>query len=167
VLHVQVKLPGVLAQAAFGLQFDPPVVHSLMSTQDVPLPFVSVYPVGHWQCATPETTTHVAFGSQLKEEHAALAWQSVPLPFTSTVFDGHLQVNEPGVFVHVATGSQLLMFGEHSFTSVHVTPLPVKPAVQAHVLLPTVFVQSAFALQPPLFVRHSFTSVHAVMPSPV
>jgi hypothetical protein len=44
--------------------------------------------------------------------------------------------------------------------SVHVTPLPVNPALQAHVLLPDVLVQVAFALHPPLFVAHSLMSVH-------
>ena len=44
--------------------------------------------------------------------------------------------------------------------SVQVTPLPVKPAWQAHVREPVVLVQVALALQPPLFVRHSLMSTH-------
>ena len=59
------------------------------------------------------------------------------------------------------------MFVWHSFTSVHVVPLPVNPLWQVHVgAAPTLFVQLAYALQPPLLVRHSFTSVH-VTPLPV
>lgn len=49
----------------------------------------------------------------------------------------------------------------HSSTSVHVTPSPMKPALQAQVREPTVFVHVAFALQPPFPVRHSFTSTQA------
>jgi hypothetical protein len=48
---------------------------------------------------------------------------------------------------------------------VQVTPLPVKPALHAHVKEPVVFVHVAFALQ--LFVPvHSFTSAQ-VTPLPV
>jgi hypothetical protein len=68
--------------------------------------------------------------------------------------------------VHVAFALHPPLFVRHSFTSPQVTPLPVKPALQAQVRLPTVFVHVAFALHPPLFVRHSFTSPQ-VNPSPV
>jgi hypothetical protein len=36
----------------------------------------------------------------------------------------HAQVNPPAVFVHVAFVLQLFVPFVHSFTSVHVTPLP-------------------------------------------
>jgi hypothetical protein len=76
----------------------------------------------------------------------------------------HAHVKEPGVFVQVAFALQLLIPAVHSFTSVQVTPLPVKPALHAHVNEPVVFTHVAFALQ--LFVPvHSFTSAQ-VTPLP-
>jgi len=75
-------------------------------------------------------------------------------------------VKLPGVFVHVALALQLSVFAVHSFTSVHVTPLPVNPGLHAQVNPPVVFVQMALALQLSVFAVHSFTSVH-VTPLPV
>jgi hypothetical protein len=49
--------------------------------------------------------------------------------------------------------------------SEQVTPSPVNPAWQAHVLDPVVFMQAAVELHPPLFVRHSLMSAQ-VRPSP-
>jgi hypothetical protein len=36
----------------------------------------------------------------------------------------HAHENPPAVFVHVAVAAQPPLFVAHSFTSVHVTPLP-------------------------------------------
>jgi hypothetical protein len=54
----------------------------------------------------------------------------------------------------------------HSFTSVHVIPLPWYPGLHAHEKLPGVLVHSAFAPQFAAPVVHSFTSVQSV-PVPV
>jgi hypothetical protein len=78
----------------------------------------------------------------------------------------HAHVKDPGVFVQVAFAWQLSVLAVHSFTSVQVTPLPVKPVLQAQVKLPRVFRQVAFALQLSVLVVHSSTSLQ-VNPSPV
>jgi len=75
-------------------------------------------------------------------------------------------VKPPTVFVQVAFTEQLPGFAVHSLTSLHVTPLPLYPALQAHVKLPDVFVQVAFGEQLPGFAVHSLTSVQ-LMPSPL
>jgi hypothetical protein len=54
----------VLVQVAFALQFAVFAVHSLMSTQDLPFPLGSVYPVPHWHRGPFWPTTQVALGSQ-------------------------------------------------------------------------------------------------------
>ena len=72
------------------------------------------------------------------------------------------------LFVHVAFGSHTAGVGKvnaHSFTSVHVTPSPMYPALQPHVNEPAVFVQNPFTLQLSEFAAHSSTSMH-VTPSP-
>ena len=77
-----------------------------------------------------------------------------------------VQVKLPGSLEQVAFGLQLSVFAVHSFTSVHVTPLPVYPVLQVHVKPPVVFWQAAFALQLSEFAVHSFTSVQTI-PVPV
>ena len=54
-------------------------------------------------------------------------------------------------------------FGEQSFTSLQVVPLPAHPELQVHEYEPALFVHAAFASHGLL--RHSFTSAH-VTPSP-
>jgi len=41
-------------------------------------------------------------------------------------------VNDPGMLLQVAFALQLLAPVVHSFTSLHVTPSPLKPGLQAH-----------------------------------
>lgn len=76
------------------------------------------------------------------------------------------QVRPPGVLVQAAFALHPPLFVEHSFTSVQVTPSPVKPLLHAQVRPPGLLVHAALGLQPPLLVRHSLVSVQ-VTPSPV
>lgn len=73
----------------------------------------------------------------------------------------HAQVREPGVLVQAALAEQPPLLLEHSLTSVHVSPSPVKPVLQAHVRDPGVLVQVACAAQPPLALAHSLMSTQA------
>jgi hypothetical protein len=74
-------------------------------------------------------------------------------------------VRLPDVFVHVAFTLHPPLFVVHSLMSVHVTPLPVNPALHVHVKLPPVFAHVAFALQLEAPEVHSLMSVH-VTPLP-
>jgi hypothetical protein len=74
-------------------------------------------------------------------------------------------VYDPAVFVHTPFVEQPCVPAVHSFTSLHVTPSPVKPLRHEHEYDPVVFVHVASAEQPPLFVAHSFTSLQTT-PSP-
>ena len=75
----------------------------------------------------------------------------------------HAHVRLPLVLVQVAFGSQPPLLLEHSFTSVHVVPLPVNPVLHAQLRLPVEFVQVAFGSQPPLFVLHSSMSTQPLL----
>ena len=75
-------------------------------------------------------------------------------------------MNEPAVLVQVPFALQFAVPLVHSLTSVQVTPLPVKPVLQAQVNDPTVLVHVALALQFAVPAVHSFTSEH-VTPLPL
>ena len=72
-------------------------------------------------------------------------------------------MKDPAVFVHVALALQPPLFVAHSLTSVHVVPLPVKPAAHAQLNVPSRFVQVACGSHGLLV--HSLTSVQ-VTPLP-
>ena len=59
-----------------------------------------------------------------------------------------------------------LPLGITTYAFVQVTPLPLYPALQAHVKLPDVFVHVAFVEQLLGFAVHSLTSLH-VTPLPL
>ena len=63
--------------------------------------------------------------------------------------------------MQVAFAAQPPLLVEHSLTSEHVRPSPVKPVLQAQVREPGVLVQVALAEQPPFALAHSLTSTHA------
>jgi hypothetical protein len=73
-----------------------------------------------------------------------------------------VHVKLPEVFWQVAWLEQLLVPAVHSFTSLQVTPLPVKPGKHAHWKPPGLFVHVAFALQFAVPCVHSLMSVHTV-----
>ena len=71
-----------------------------------------------------------------------------------------LQLKLPTVFAQVALPLQFAAPDVHSLTSLQLTPLPLKPGLQAQLKLPGLLVQFALALQlllPPG--PHSLTSV--------
>jgi hypothetical protein len=78
----------------------------------------------------------------------------------------HVHVKLPAVFAHVAFALHPPLLVAHSFTSVQVTPSPVKPGLQAHVKDPRVFLQVPLALQLLVPAAHSSMSLQ-VKPSPV
>ena len=63
----------------------------------------------------------------------------------------------PGSSSIMATVGGLSRHAADTLSPAHVLPLPVKPVLQVHVLLPAMKVQSASALQPPLLVMHGST----------
>jgi hypothetical protein len=65
------------------------------------------------------------------------------------------------VLVQAAFASQPPLFTAQLFTGVHDLPLPLYPALHAHVLVPgPVLAQEAFRSQPPLSVAHESMGVH-------
>jgi hypothetical protein len=77
-----------------------------------------------------------------------------------------VQLNEPALLVQVALALQLCVLPLHSFTSVQLTPLPVKPSLQAQENDPSELVQVASAWQLFALLLHSLTSAQLV-PLPV
>jgi len=75
-------------------------------------------------------------------------------------------VNEPAVSTQFAVAAQLCKFNVHSLRLVQLTPLPVKPDLQAHVNEPTVSMHVALGLQLCVASEHSLTLLH-VSPLPV
>ena len=210
-LQVQVKLPGLLVQAALVSQLSVLVEHSSISEQcmgliayfpllalryipvhTTPLP---VYPWLQVQVKLPGLLVQAALVSQLSVlvEHSSISEQCMGLivyfpllalryiPVHTTPLPVYpwlqVQVNLPGLLVQAALVSQLSVLVEHSSISeqcmgliayfpllalryipVHTTPLPVYPWLQVQVKLPGLLVQAALVSQLSVLVEHSSIS---------
>ena len=127
-VQAQVNEPAVLAHVevlpAAQLLRAVAVAHSLMSTQETPVPLKPSL-----QAHVKEATTFVQMAvpaAQLcvMSVHSFTSVHTTPLPMNPSL-QAHLK--EPAMLVHVDAlpAAQLCVLSVHSLSSVHATPLPV------------------------------------------
>mmetsp|Transcript_55041 Transcript_55041/g.129824 ORF Transcript_55041/g.129824 Transcript_55041/m.129824 type:complete len:249 (+) Transcript_55041:948-1694(+) len=152
-LHAHVKLPSVLAQAAFASQLlSAPAAHSSASSHAGPLPL------------NPAVHTHTALSHTVLPLHAGTQSLVISSHVLASSFRAnpalHEQVKLPSASSHTPLAASQLSDAPHSITSVHVTPSSVvsNPALQMQSKLPSVFTHAAFGLHPCVFLLQRSSS---------